>query len=167
MPQSATPCITTWHPSPLTHLKPQPLTQSSAGLPAPVNNHPPFQSHPHFLPHATSRRFQTIHHDLCVPRLQHGKQLRQASIAGLCGLSGLITYHHPHRQATADTVKLGDPHEPKEEAINVFKQIEHELKRALVRQRYESNSEPRLSLARQVQPTCPPKQACSLSLGFG
>ncbi|KAK3906820.1 hypothetical protein C8A05DRAFT_40369 [Staphylotrichum tortipilum] len=41
--------------------------------------------------------------------------------------------------ATADTVKLGDPHEPKEEAINVFRQIEHELKRALVRLRHESN----------------------------
>ncbi|KAL2128510.1 hypothetical protein VTI74DRAFT_9096 [Chaetomium olivicolor] len=41
--------------------------------------------------------------------------------------------------ATADTVKLGDPHEPKEESIKVFKQIEHDLKRTLVRLRHESN----------------------------
>ncbi|KAG7292328.1 hypothetical protein NEMBOFW57_002363 [Staphylotrichum longicolle] len=34
---------------------------------------------------------------------------------------------------------LGDPHEPKEESIRVFKQIEHELKRSLVRLRHESN----------------------------
>jgi len=40
--------------------------------------------------------------------------------------------------ATAETVKLGDPHEPKEESIKAFNQIEHELKRALVRLRHDS-----------------------------
>ncbi|KAK4148638.1 hypothetical protein C8A00DRAFT_47549 [Chaetomidium leptoderma] len=41
--------------------------------------------------------------------------------------------------ATAETVELGDSHEPKEESIKVFKQIEHELKRSLVRLRHEYN----------------------------
>ncbi|KAK4044593.1 hypothetical protein C8A01DRAFT_31383 [Parachaetomium inaequale] len=41
--------------------------------------------------------------------------------------------------ATADTVELGDPHAPKEESVRVFHQIEHELKRSLVRTRHEYN----------------------------
>ncbi|SPQ18932.1 4480523c-40e3-4f2f-a75e-6bc1ece8c85b [Thermothielavioides terrestris] len=41
--------------------------------------------------------------------------------------------------ATADTAKLGEPHEPKEESIRVFMQIEHELKRSLVRLRHDCN----------------------------
>ncbi|KAK4128274.1 hypothetical protein N657DRAFT_638718 [Parathielavia appendiculata] len=41
--------------------------------------------------------------------------------------------------ATAETANLGDPHEPKEESIRVYKQVEHELKRSLVRTRHEYN----------------------------
>ncbi|KAK4110587.1 hypothetical protein N656DRAFT_735981 [Canariomyces notabilis] len=41
--------------------------------------------------------------------------------------------------ATADTVELGEAHEPKEESLNVFKQIQHELKKTLVHIRHEHN----------------------------
>ncbi|KAK4101773.1 hypothetical protein N658DRAFT_54697 [Parathielavia hyrcaniae] len=41
--------------------------------------------------------------------------------------------------ATAETANLGDPHEPKEESVRVFNQVEHELKRSLVRIRHEYN----------------------------
>ncbi|KAK4182256.1 hypothetical protein QBC35DRAFT_421025 [Podospora australis] len=41
--------------------------------------------------------------------------------------------------ATAETVELGPPHEPKEESIRVFGQIEHELKKTLVHLRHEHN----------------------------
>ncbi|KAK3301192.1 uncharacterized protein B0H64DRAFT_32991 [Chaetomium fimeti] len=37
--------------------------------------------------------------------------------------------------ATAETVNLSDPHEPDEESLRVYHQIEHELKRSLVRLR--------------------------------
>ncbi|KAB5579970.1 hypothetical protein GE09DRAFT_421187 [Coniochaeta sp. 2T2.1] len=39
--------------------------------------------------------------------------------------------------ATAETVKLGPAHEPREESIKAFKEIEHELKRELVHIRHE------------------------------
>ncbi|GAB1311174.1 SnoaL-like domain-containing protein [Madurella fahalii] len=39
--------------------------------------------------------------------------------------------------ATADTVDLSESHAPKEESINVFRQIEHELKKTLVHLRHE------------------------------
>ncbi|KAK0729434.1 hypothetical protein B0T21DRAFT_212886 [Apiosordaria backusii] len=41
--------------------------------------------------------------------------------------------------ATAETVELGAPHEPKEESLKVFGQIEHELKKTLVHIRHEHN----------------------------
>ncbi|KAK1757552.1 hypothetical protein QBC47DRAFT_376338 [Echria macrotheca] len=41
--------------------------------------------------------------------------------------------------ATVDTVELGPPHEPKEESLNVFREIEHELKKRLVHTRHEHN----------------------------
>ncbi|KAL2015943.1 hypothetical protein VTK56DRAFT_4515 [Thermocarpiscus australiensis] len=41
--------------------------------------------------------------------------------------------------ATVDTVELGPPHKPKEESIEVFNQIEHELKKTLVHLRHEYN----------------------------
>ncbi|KAK3695222.1 hypothetical protein B0T22DRAFT_438245 [Podospora appendiculata] len=41
--------------------------------------------------------------------------------------------------ATKETVDLGPPHAPKEESINTFKQIEHELKKLLVHTRHEHN----------------------------
>ncbi|KAK4180436.1 hypothetical protein QBC36DRAFT_320280 [Triangularia setosa] len=41
--------------------------------------------------------------------------------------------------ATAETVELGDPHEPKEESLRVFEQIQHELKKTLVHIRHEHN----------------------------
>ncbi|KAJ9164560.1 hypothetical protein NKR19_g1283 [Coniochaeta hoffmannii] len=39
--------------------------------------------------------------------------------------------------ATAETVKLGPPHEPKEESIKAFKEVEHELKKQLVHIRHQ------------------------------
>jgi len=39
--------------------------------------------------------------------------------------------------ATAETVKLGPPHAPKQESIKAFKEIEHELKKQLVHIRHE------------------------------
>lgn len=39
--------------------------------------------------------------------------------------------------ATAETVDLGPPHSPKEESINVFDEIEHELKKHLVHLRHQ------------------------------
>lgn len=42
--------------------------------------------------------------------------------------------------ATADTVDMGPPHAPKEDAIEAFQTIEHELKRKLVHLRHEANS---------------------------
>jgi hypothetical protein len=39
--------------------------------------------------------------------------------------------------ATAETVNLGDAHEPNEESFRVFHQIEHELKKTLVHLRRE------------------------------
>ncbi|CAP69625.1 uncharacterized protein PODANS_1_12810 [Podospora anserina S mat+] len=39
--------------------------------------------------------------------------------------------------ATAETVELGATHEPKEESLRVFEQIEHELKKTLVHIRHE------------------------------
>ncbi|KAK3945238.1 hypothetical protein QBC46DRAFT_371647 [Diplogelasinospora grovesii] len=39
--------------------------------------------------------------------------------------------------ATAETVDLGPPHEPKEESIKAFKAIEHELKKELVHTRHQ------------------------------
>ncbi|KAK0666218.1 hypothetical protein QBC41DRAFT_326172 [Cercophora samala] len=41
--------------------------------------------------------------------------------------------------ATAETVQLGPPHEPKEESLKVFEQIAHELKKTLVHIRHEHN----------------------------
>ncbi|KAK4648731.1 uncharacterized protein QC761_112810 [Podospora bellae-mahoneyi] len=41
--------------------------------------------------------------------------------------------------ATAETVELGATHEPKEESLRVFEQIEHELKKTLVHIRHEHN----------------------------
>lgn len=41
--------------------------------------------------------------------------------------------------ATEETVNLGPPHEPKEEAINVFRDIQHELKKQLVHSRHQYN----------------------------
>ncbi len=38
-------------------------------------------------------------------------------------------------KATADTVDLGPPHPPKGESIESFNEVEHELKRALVKLR--------------------------------
>ncbi|KAK5652617.1 hypothetical protein OQA88_10378 [Cercophora sp. LCS_1] len=46
---------------------------------------------------------------------------------------------HASSPATADTVDLGPPHEPKEESINVFNEIQHELKKHLVHIRHEHN----------------------------
>lgn len=43
-------------------------------------------------------------------------------------------------KATAETVKLGPAHEPKEESIKAFKEIEHELKKQLVHLRHEHDS---------------------------
>lgn len=56
-------------------------------------------------------------------------------------LSRQLTYPTRAIQATADTVDLGEPHVPKEESINVFKQIEHELKKTLVHLRHDHDSE--------------------------
>ncbi|EQB44611.1 hypothetical protein CGLO_16624 [Colletotrichum gloeosporioides Cg-14] len=39
--------------------------------------------------------------------------------------------------ATAETVDLGPVHEPKEESVKVFKDIEHELKKELLHTRRE------------------------------
>lgn len=39
--------------------------------------------------------------------------------------------------ATADTVNLGPPHAPKEESINVFNEIQHELKKQLIHLRHQ------------------------------
>ncbi|KAK0633326.1 hypothetical protein B0T14DRAFT_419723 [Immersiella caudata] len=39
--------------------------------------------------------------------------------------------------ATADTADLGPPHEPKEESINVFNEIQHELKKHLIHTRHQ------------------------------
>jgi len=47
-------------------------------------------------------------------------------------------------KATAETVKLGPPHEPKEESIKAFKEVEHELKKQLVHIRHQHDSMPRL-----------------------
>jgi hypothetical protein len=52
-------------------------------------------------------------------------------------LRGCLTKH----KATADTVDLGPPHAPKEESINVFNEIERELKKHLIHTRHEHNSE--------------------------
>ncbi|KAK0618616.1 hypothetical protein B0T17DRAFT_619187 [Bombardia bombarda] len=41
--------------------------------------------------------------------------------------------------ATAETVELGPPHEPKEESIKLFNKIQHELKKELVHIRHEHN----------------------------
>ncbi|KAL2122612.1 hypothetical protein VTJ04DRAFT_3067 [Mycothermus thermophilus] len=41
--------------------------------------------------------------------------------------------------ATAETVKLGDAHEPKGDSVKVYNQIEHELKRSLIRLRHQLN----------------------------
>ncbi|KAL1883858.1 hypothetical protein VTK73DRAFT_7646 [Phialemonium thermophilum] len=41
--------------------------------------------------------------------------------------------------ATAETVDLGPPHEPKEESIKAFKEVEHELKKQLVHLRHQYN----------------------------
>ncbi|KAK0730558.1 hypothetical protein B0H67DRAFT_639043 [Lasiosphaeris hirsuta] len=54
------------------------------------------------------------------------------------------TAHHiRHKKnrimATAETVDLGPPHEPKEESIKVFNEIQHELKKQLVHTRHEHN----------------------------
>lgn len=43
-------------------------------------------------------------------------------------------------QATAETVDLGPPHEPKHESIKAFKEIECELKKELVHLRHQHNS---------------------------
>jgi len=45
-------------------------------------------------------------------------------------------------QATKETVDLGSAHPPKEESINVFNDIEHEIKKELVKLRRDHNSEP-------------------------
>jgi len=42
--------------------------------------------------------------------------------------------------ATADTVNLGPPHAPKEESINVFNEIQHELKKQLIHIRHQHDS---------------------------
>lgn len=52
-------------------------------------------------------------------------------------------------EATAETVKLGPAHEPKEESIKAFNEIEHELKKQLVHIRHEHDSMP-------VTPPTPP-----------
>ncbi|KAK4453577.1 hypothetical protein QBC34DRAFT_396048 [Podospora aff. communis PSN243] len=39
--------------------------------------------------------------------------------------------------ATAETVDLGPPHEPKEESMNVFNEIQHELKKQLIHTRHQ------------------------------
>jgi hypothetical protein len=44
------------------------------------------------------------------------------------------------RQATAETIDLGPEHEPKEESIKAFKEIEHELKKELVHLRHDHDS---------------------------
>ncbi|KAK4229489.1 hypothetical protein QBC38DRAFT_471940 [Podospora fimiseda] len=41
--------------------------------------------------------------------------------------------------ATAETVELGPPHEPKEESFKLFEQVEPELKKNLVHIRHEYN----------------------------
>jgi len=38
-------------------------------------------------------------------------------------------------QATADSVELGPAHEPKEESLQAFRDIEHELKKTLIHMR--------------------------------
>lgn len=43
-------------------------------------------------------------------------------------------------EATAETVKLGPPHAPKQESIKAFKEIEHELKKQLVHYRHDHDS---------------------------
>ncbi len=43
-------------------------------------------------------------------------------------------------EATAATVDLGPPHEPGEESIKAFKEVEHELKKHLIHTRHEHNS---------------------------
>lgn len=52
----------------------------------------------------------------------------------------------PLIQATAETVDLGAVHEPKEESIKVFKEIEHDLKKELlhIRREHQSTSLPDL-----------------------
>ncbi|KAM7182671.1 hypothetical protein V8F33_014119 [Rhypophila sp. PSN 637] len=41
--------------------------------------------------------------------------------------------------ATAETVDLGPPHEPKEESIKIFKDVEHDLKKELIHIRHQHN----------------------------
>ncbi len=58
--------------------------------------------------------------------------------------------HEP--KATAETVKLGPPHAPKQESIKAFKEIEHELKRQLVHIRHDHDSKLLSSLYLSLYP---------------
>ncbi|KAF4831053.1 hypothetical protein CGCSCA4_v014101 [Colletotrichum siamense] len=53
--------------------------------------------------------------------------------------------------ATAETVDLGPVHEPKEESIKVFKDIEHELKKELLHTRREYQSKNPAFVGRDLQ----------------
>jgi hypothetical protein len=53
--------------------------------------------------------------------------------------------------ATAETVELGPPHEPKEESIKTFNEIEVELKKTLQHLRHDMNS----NYLKSFRPTFP------------
>jgi hypothetical protein len=98
----------------------------------------------------TANLFRVVRHDVIRPPTeQHMKEAASHSN---------VQRHDPaiqtlqHQQigncdpsptmATADTVDLGPPHEPKEESINVFNEIQHDLKKYLIHTRHQHDSEP-------------------------
>lgn len=81
------------------------------------------------------------------------------SYVKLCNTLMYLVDREP--EATAETVKLGPTHEPKEESIKAFKEIEHSLKKQLVHLRHEHDSMPVLS---RLFPPKPPDQVSHLPL---